>query len=341
MDRNKSFIALCCSVAALAVICTKYDLGSEEKKENIFAYVACEDKRIYKIDLAKNEVILRSDEIRELGNPTAIDIDKKRGRLYVASERGHWQTKYSPIVVLDLSTLPIKVLNQFDLIVDEPMGEFIGVSAVYDIVVSPDGDSLYIGYAHPKYSGATPVVDSKTGEIIRRLDFIINKGSIFSPDGKEVAAIWPSGSRSIEKDGRKELREWSGGVAVHDIEHNKMISRKEVKKDKIGLYPPWGKIETPYVYLKDYKLLTMYNRDSEKIVSQIDLQEITKGLGTSNRYPLVFDKGEKAIISMIGENWQGYAVVIDLGKKEVIGKIGVGKYPTNPVLSNLEPKPSQ
>ncbi len=317
---------------------------SDEIKNNLrFAYVACADKSVYIVDIMKNKLVHKTDEFAPLGTPTEIAIDQKHQKIYVANERGDWQYKYSAIVIFDITTLPINVLKEMDLIIDKPNGPFIGVSAVYGILVSSDGKTLYALYAHPSYQGTT-VIDSETGKIKGLLDFYINRGSVFSPDGKAIAEMWPSGSKIIEKDGDKKLMEWSGGVAVYDIEKNKMISRKEIQKDGIGLQPPWGKIEAPFIYLKDYKMLEMYNRETGKIISQIDIVDITGGLITADRYPFSFDNNKKIILSMTDNATKtdkmrkGYVVVIDLVKKKIVSKIEVGPSPTNVVLSSFMPK---
>jgi YVTN family beta-propeller protein len=51
------------------------------------------------------------------------------------------------------------------------------------------------------------------------------------------------------------------------------------------------------------------------------------------KYPTIFSNGHKAIIPMIGKNYQGYVVIIDLKNKKITAKIEVGRSPTNIVLS--------
>jgi len=297
-----------------------------------YAYVACEDRRIYKVDIDKGEIVSKSDEIKDMGRPTAIDMDKINGKLYVASERGHWQLRYSPIIVIDIKSQPMKMINKFDLIVEKSDNPYTNVSAVYEIVVSPDGKYLYAGYAHPKYSKGTTVIDTQTGMIIGHLDFVIDERSIFSTDGSQIANIWPGGSKFIKKNGQEIERRWDGGVAVYDINRNQMISKKGAKRDKIGLHPPWKKISYPLFVISNYKYLKAIDRDSGNILYEIKLGEVTGGSSTSRR-PLVIDNGSKVVFSILGQGWQGYIVVIDLVNKALIKKIPVGLGPTNVVLS--------
>src|SRR4030042_1247049 len=199
MSRKLCLVYLIALFAVIVVAFADNISFASEEKGKLFAYVACEDRRIYVIDMDKNDLIFKTDEVREMGRPTAIDIDQIRGQLYVASERGYWQENYFPIISLNINSCPIKIIKEFPLIIDKPTGKFEGVSAVYAIVVSTDGNNLYILYAHPKYYGVSAIVDRNTGNLIGSIDFIIRKSSIFSPDGKEVAEIWPSGSKAVEK----------------------------------------------------------------------------------------------------------------------------------------------
>jgi DNA-binding beta-propeller fold protein YncE len=313
-------------------------LNTGEPKQ-LFAYVACEDKRIYKIDLLKNKLINRTEEIIEIGRPTTIDIDPKNKKLFVGSERGHWQKYYSPIVALEIGTSSMKVSSCFDLVVEKGIGDFIGVFAVYEIRVSPDGNELYVGYAHPKYSKGSTIVNSRTGKIIKGLNFHINKGSIFSSTGREVCNIWPGGSKEIAlSPGKKKIKRWEGGIAVYDIVQNKRIILQRMpkafkKKSTISLNPPWEKIKTPLSIIEEWKILKQIDRDNGDLISVLDLKNMTKGLTTSVKYPTIFSNGHKAIIPMIGKNYQGYVVIIDLKNKKITAKIEVGRSPTNIVLS--------
>ncbi len=336
---RKSRVIWCFSLILLLISNSIYATDSKGKeRDGVFAYVVCEDKRLYIIDLSNNEVILRSGILSELGRPTSIAIGTKQKRLFIANELGSGQLKYSPIVVFDINTSQVRTMGQFDLIVDRRFGAFGGVSAVYEVVVSPDGKRLYLGYSHPNYARGTTVVNSETGEIVGMLDFIITANSIFSPDGKQVAEIWPGGNKSVENDGRMSLKKWSAGVAVYDIEQNKMISRKEVEKDKVGLFPPWNKIEGPLLYITNNKMLTAVDRDRGTPIYEIDLSNISQGLAVFTRYPLTIGNGEKAIVTMVSKDGKWYVAVVDLRKKEVVGNIRIGANPTNIVLSNFAPK---
>lgn len=46
-------------------------IGGEQARQQL-VYIACEDKRVYAVDLASGEVVTRSNPIQELGTPTSI-----------------------------------------------------------------------------------------------------------------------------------------------------------------------------------------------------------------------------------------------------------------------------
>ncbi len=295
---------------------------SEEEKQTV--YVASSDRRIYVIDLKKNEVLLKTDVINEVGRPTSIDIDENRGRLYVASERDRGQINYSPVVVLDTNVLPMKMIDSYDLINKKTAGHSVKVSAVYEIYVRPGGRKLFLGYSHQRYGRGTTVIDSFTGEILSLLNFKIHLKEIdFSPDRTKISLIWDKGRM------------------VYDLVKNKQVSYvkgEEVFKDEIGLNSPWAKETLPLYTTVDYKYLKAISRSNGEVISEINLEKLT-GFGTAIKIPLIVEKGTKAIIPMFDmSSGYGYIVILDLEKKEVVSKIQVGPNPTNVVLSSIVPK---
>ncbi len=319
-------------ILSLAIVLLLKTSCFAENHESLFGYVACNDKRIYLINIDSGKVVYKSDSIMGLGRPTSIDLDNKGGKLYVASERGRWQSKYSPIVVFSVKTMQVEVIKKIDLIKEDSSGNFRDISGVYNIVVSPNTKHLYIGYSHPEYADGTTVIDSETGKIIKKINVIIDKGSIFSPDGRKVAEIWPGGRKVYIRNKKEYVKDWSGGVAIYDLEKNIKVSHKELVKDRIGLNPEWGNLKQPFIYFRNYRLVEVYNRNNGQVINKINIQEITGGLNTEMKYPVLLDNGKKIILSMADSNNQGYIAIIDLIEKKVLKKIKVGDGPSNVVV---------
>lgn len=344
MVRLNALFVFMMITATVIISLNGHAFGLELEGDYTFAYVASEDRRIYVVDLLRNEVIFKSDEIEGIGKPTAIDVDQKRKRLYISSRRGQGQMTYSPIVVVDVRTSPIKAVDWFELNTDKEVsapdskGE---VSAVYTLIVSPDRNNLYVGYSHPDYVGGTTVVDSETGKIKGSLHILIDKRFVFSPDGKQAAAIYPSGSEVIRlPDGTEKTRKWSGGLTVFDIEKNKEV----LKKEGVKLHPPWGKIEWPLMYIESGKVLKKIDRDTEKVLGSIDLEKSSGGLKTLAQYPQTFDRGRKVVLIMTDEEKVGYIVVVDVKNMRLLSKVKIGKVgvdPTDIALSNEIPQISK
>lgn len=302
----------------------------------MYAYVACSDQRIYIVDIAENKVVQTSGVFNDMGTPTAIDLDRRQKILYVASDRGHWQEKYRPIIAIDVSESPIKITRAFDLIIKSSENQFGDIGAVYSLVVSPDGGSLYAMYGRKEYEKGTTVIDARSGQITGHLKFYIVKDTLFSPDGKTVANMWSHGSRvgngSVDKAGR----EWSASVVVYDIDQNKEVSRTRIQNNRIMLQPPWGEIEGPYVAWAGTNIFNLYNRTNGSLISSVDLKKLTD-LSVASRFPTVIDGGNKMAIPMSENGHNGFIVIVDLVKAVIISKVEVGQNPTNVVLCDLIP----
>jgi hypothetical protein len=309
-----------------------YCLGENEGE---YAYVACQDKKIYVIDVGKKCLSKVSRKIEGIGNPTSIDIDAEKSVLYIASERGNWQEKYRPIMKLTIDMSGFDVVKKFDFASNYVDDHFKRIYAVYSIVVSPAGDKLYVLYAHPDYSGSTAVVDSSTGKIINELNFIIDRGTVFSPNGNEVATSWPSGSKKIKNGKEYKIKKWPGGVATFSIKENKKLMQKEIGRDNIGLNPEWKKKKKPFLYMRDSKMLEVYNSATARMVKKINLSSVTNGLISTTKYPVLFDGNNKFIISMVSIKGRGYVVIMDLVESKLIQAIEVGENPTNVILGDI------
>jgi len=299
-----------------------------------YAYVACRDRRIYVVDAAGNQVVQASDVFAAMGAPTCIDLDRQNKILYVASERGFQQERYSPILAIDISELPLKIVRSYELVVGPSEGPFVGLSAVYDLVVSPDGKKLYAGYAREGYEHGSTVVDAQTGKIIGRLiNFYVDTYSLFSPGGDKVADIWDRQNWPAETKTKKQEKVRSAAVVVYDLRENKEISRTSVIGGKITLQPPWRKIEWPFVGWADQGVINLFDRDGGALLSSIDVGKLT-GLWSTSQYATLFDDGKKVILPMRSNGNKGFIVTVDVVKGEIVSKTEVGETPTNVILSD-------
>ena len=249
----------------LAIISAPPAQAQSRKEENL-CYVACQDKRIYVIDISRKKVLDVSDPIPELGNPTCIDVSGDGKTLYIGSERGYMESSYCPIVVVDLNTMKVK--RKFYLEIEEPSGY---ISAVYNIRVSPDGSKLFVGYANPKYRGGSVVIDADKGEILKHLKgFYVDQNSSFSKDGRYVCNIRPD------------------EIIVYDVQSGRKLKRSLEYLLRLGqgLNPPWRQFKAPLCVIekqKDRYILKAVNRLNGKLLWEKEIEKET-GLLVSDRY---------------------------------------------------------
>lgn len=240
-----------------------------------YAYTACRDRRIYVVDVARNKVVQRSDVFETMGAPTSIDIDKQNKILYVSSERGFQQEKYTPVLAIDISELPLKIIRSFELVVKPSETPFADIGAVYTIVVSPDGKKLYAGYAREEFEHGSAIVDAQTGKIIGHLNnFFVDKYTLFSPGGDKLANMWSHESKTAETKADKQEKRWSAFVVIYDLGQNKEVSRTSPIDGRIVLQPPWGKIEWPFVGWADSGVINLFDRNSGVLLSSIDRKSV-------------------------------------------------------------------
>ena len=309
-------LAFCLFFAAVVFIPLVSVASVKTDSANTHFYVACGDKRIYTIDLNQGKVVAVSDAIPELGNPTCLDISPDGQTLYIGSERGHWQLDYFPIVIVDVSTMQVK--RKFHLEMSPRIGQWPRISAVYYLRVSPDGKTLFAGYAHPKYQGGHVVVDAATGVILRQLrGFAVGQNQqnfIFSDDGGTAIRIRSTGIEAYNlKTGEK--------VAS--------IPAQDLFASGHGLNPSWTRLDSPLCVINSkvidnvkearnpvrYILRTI-DRTTGKVLLELDA-------GT----PVFYSDSNQAILS------RGISSVVrvDLQTGTFDSPIVVGEYPTNVV----------
>ena len=321
-------------VASIAVCTAIPNGGPSTGAGEDYAYVACRDKRIYVVDVTRNKVVQTSGVFETMGGPTSIDLDSQHKILYVASDMGFWQERFSPILAIDISEWPLKIIRSYELVVGPSEGPYADISSVYIIIVSPDGKKLYAAYGREGFSDGSTIVDAQTGKIIGHLDLFVDKNSLFSPGGDKLAHMWSHDTRTAEA--RAHITQ-SAAVVIYDLVQNKEISRTYPVEGKIALQPPWGKIEWPFVGWADRGVINLFDRNSGALLLSIDVNKMT-GLHSPSRYATLFDDGNKIILPMVSPNEnKGFVVTVDVVKGEVIQKTEVGEYPTNVIISGFLP----
>lgn len=294
------------------------------------AYVASADQRIYVVDIAAGKLVSRSDPIDGVGRPTSLEIDQTGSILYIGSERGPNQNDYYPLVAVSAKD-DFAVVRQYTIHPDRQVIDKAvlnpDVHAVYRVTKSKDGDRLFLLYSAPG-SGLTTEFDLESAAIVREIDVPITANSIFSSDGTLVADIYPSGSRT--DDGV--TTQWPGAVLVREFATGAVISDVKLSDDK-GLQSPWADLASPFVYLARRKnSLNVYDRDSGKVLSSLDLSVVT-GLLPTGADPKLLDGGPYIVLTMMnsteGVEPRGYVVVVDYMTGEVVFTVEVGPQPTN------------
>ncbi len=322
------FAALAIGLVVVAFI------GGDGERQQLIAYVACADRKVYEFDLEHGELLRISDSIENIGTPSTLDYDSSRALLYIGTERARMQNDYYPLVAVDVSA-DFSVERRFTL---DPSREMIDISvandarAVYGVVISEPLERLFVSHSLPNGSFVTTILDAATGDFIGESSVLIPNTPILSPDGSQFAYVWPSGAR--EKEGA--VVEWSGGVAVKDIATGATVSSVELDNNR-GLEPPWGASSSEFVYLSrpDY-ILRVYDRESGQVISSIDILELTDMLLTAE--PLHIANTNRVALSMItmpsdDGSHEGFVVVVDYATGRVVHAVEVGPYPTNIVLA--------
>lgn len=334
---RKHFVYLALALAAglFAAICL---IGGGQARQQL-AYVACADKRVYVIDLARGEVVARSWPIEDMGTPTSVVFVAETSRLYISSQWDNVQGEdYYPLVAVEVGD-GFEVVGRYTLDPERDVIDPLALrsSAVYGMVASETSDHLYLMYASSEYGGAAAIFDMAAERIVGRAGTVIFPGWVFSPDGSQIAAIWASSSRTIDG----VTTESPGGVAVLDIMTGETLSRIELE-DNRGLQPPWENLSSLHLdRVGRTGVFRLHDRDSGRVVSTLDLQEITGmrlGARDGQVGPALIEGSTRLVaprgIVIPGEGpprlWtaRGFQVVIDYVSGEVVETIEVGPEPT-------------
>ncbi len=330
-------VHLVCLSAALAIgLVVVAFFGGDGERQQLIAYVACADRKVYGLDLEHGELLRISDSIENIGTPSTLDYYSSRALLYIGSERARMQNDYYPLVAVDVSA-DFSVERRFTL---DPSRETIDISvandarAVYGVVISERSERIFVAHTVPNGSGVTTILDAATGDFIGESSVLIIRSTGFlSPDGLQFAYVWPSGVR--EREGA--VVEWSGGVAVKDIATGATVSSVELDNNR-GLEPPWGASSSEFVYLsRPDNLLQVYDRESGQVISSIDIQELTDMLLSSVDLLHIANTSRVALsmITMPSDDGshEGFVVIVDYATGRVVHTLEVGPNPTNIVLA--------
>jgi hypothetical protein len=295
---------------------------------NTHFYVACDDKRIYTIDVNLGQVVSVSEPLPELGNPTGLDISRDGRTLYISSERGYYigstktdfQTDYFPIVIVDVSTMQVK--RKFHLEMGPPKGRWLDITAVYGLKVSPDGKTIFAGYAHPKYQGGDVAVDAETGAILRHLPGFYatrnQQNCTFSDDGRFATKVWSVRSKIYYETYSLETGEEVASMSVPEL----FASRQ-------GLNPSWKRIAGPLSVIHSRRRDVPRENENpvQYILRTIDRMTGEVLLELDAGTPVFYSDSNQAILSRDISS----VVRVDLRTGIFDAPIPVGEYPTNVV----------
>ena len=328
------YLALALAAGLLAVVLF---IGGGSARQQL-VYVACEDKRVYAVDLASGTVVSISNPIEELGRPTSLVFVEDTSRLYIGSQWNRLREDYYPLVTVDVGD-GFDVVGRYTL---DPERDAIDPSTpkdadpVFQIVASETSDHLYLMYASPDYGGGVATIfDMVAGRIVSKTGRPVGPNTAISADGSQAADIWPESSRTIDG----ETTVFPGGVAVWDLMTGEITFQIELE-DNRGLQPPWEKLSSPLLSrVGGTDTFNLYDRDSGQVISTMDLRELTgMGFGADSGVPVLIEGSTRVVVPRGMELpdegrplfWKrrGFLVVLDYASGEVLKTIEVGPLPT-------------
>ncbi len=352
-------VGLILAIAAIALWQWKYEQSQTSLRP--MALVICGDdrfqeNRVYRVDLLAGNLEAVSAPIDWLGNPAHIAYDPVHSLIYIASMRGS-ASDYWPVTAVQMGVDKFEVAKRFSTNSggdspskrnEHPPNK---VYEAYRVIVSPDGNELYVAHGGLATSSfLISVWDGETGEVLRHLSTPIESDYLWSADGYLVAEIWPSGKREISANENGVTKEWKGGTSVRSTQTGKQITIKHLK-DNQGMHPPWGRINEPFIYFPSRELgvVRVYDRDTGEIISEFDIQELT-GLQLQSS-PMgdrsaVLKGGRLLAVAMrtdqsqrlwdgneAGSDYPSYIVLIDMLEQREITRTQVGLRCSNAVVA--------
>ena len=159
------------------------------------------------------------------------------------------------------------------------------VDEIYRLVVSPDGEELYLshgGLVETEYP--TEVWDASTGQVLRRLRQIPPGSRAWSPDGTRVAGFWAETEGGKTSEGGATVAPTPGGVVVKSATSLEVLSRSYLQGNR-GLQPPWGRIDRPFIGERlSLAEPRVYDRDTGEYLGSLNLNDLVKIPGASHVY---------------------------------------------------------
>ncbi len=359
-------VVLAYGLAAAAALLAFWLWNEREAPASPVAYVLCGDDllneiRAYRVDLLAGEMTSVSEPIDWLGDPHQIAYDPVHSRLYIASMNKKWSPPMWPVTALRARGGEFEVAARFPANRDNNLLEKARAGKapdgrsreVYGIVVSPDGNELYVSYGwlYEETGANMQVWDADTGEILRGLPNFIESHYEWSPDGDYVAQIWPSHDRRVYEDGEAVTKARKGGVRVINMRTDERFGT-DYLEDNESLHPPWGRIEEPLVHLFDRAYMEdeevgVYDRDTGEALSKLGIRQLTGLTLAGNPAIAVLEGGRLIAVAAVkrteapesypprslGFRREGYVVLIDVMERREVSRTRVGARCTNAVVA--------
>lgn len=309
------------------------------------AYIVCgdadfQDYRVYQIDLVNGGVLAASEPIDWMGNPQHLAMDAKRSRLYIGSFRGKARDYY-PMTVVQVQGIEFEVLNRFstnpeDTLPRDSKRRNSKPYEVYQVVLSPEGNELYVMHGGMSEGMLRTVWDAETGEVLRELEMYVRPTDVWSPDGRYVAGIWPNRPEIAGSGGETVTEKSRAGFDVRDVHTGKRVSLTWLEDGK-GLHPPWNRIEGPLIQLHGTGRILAHDRDTGDVVADFNVEQLT-GLNNFGGVlwfnPPVLDDHQTMVLTMFDSDVEHtYVVAIDVLRQTEVSRTEFGANCTNPVTA--------
>lgn len=193
----------------------------------------------------------------------------------MALRRGRSSYDFFPMSIVDLGNDQATIVKQFAIEVDEgriKWTDHFGKKVVeaYSVFLSPDGRKLYV--SHGGLDGQRSLMDTMTGEFVRKLDVFVDRQTVFSSDGRYSWYFRPYLEWQEKVGGIERSSERAGISLIHDTlegaeESRIALTRKEDNQAALLHANEWGPWETPSgprVRLERGNLVA-YDRDTYEV----------------------------------------------------------------------------